>query len=300
MSIYDIFSKRQKKLRGEIPDVYIYDNTPIPLRRQIVHIWNDVIYYLHEDEEMYDPVVNILRREYGEFRLPSPSLVRSTKEELLAFFLNQQDNNKVLDVVEVSFQVLSYSVTRRDASLSKTIVAAIDEMNQRFKEHGIGYQFTDGLVIRMDSEYIHSEVVRPALNILQKKQFSGARQEFLSAHKHYRNGETKEALNECLKAFESIMKAICDKRKWNYDHSTTARDLIDVCFQNQLVPQFWQSNYNALRSLLESSVPTGRNKLSGHGQGTTPRIVPEHIAGYMLHMTAAAIVFLGESDAQMV
>lgn len=304
MSIYDIFSKRQKKLRGEIPDVYIYDDTPITLRRQIVHIWDDAIYHELGNEEMYDPVVHILQKEYGEFRLPSPGIIRSAREELLGFFLNEQDNDKVLDVVEVSFQVLLGLVPRRVAdyreSGSEKILAAIDEVNHRFKEHGVGYQFTDGLVIRIDSEYLHSEVVKPALTILQQKQFSGARQEFLSAHKHYRDGEIEETLNECLKALESLMKAICDKRKWNYAPNTTAKALIDVCFQNQLIPQFWQSHYKALRSLLESSVPTGRNKLSGHGQGTTPRMVPEHIAGYMLHMTAAAIVFLGESDAQIV
>ena len=92
LSIYDIFSKRQKKLRGEIPDVYIYDNTPATLRRQIVHIWNDAIYQVLRNDEMYDSVVHILQREYGEFRLPSSSITRGAKEELLGFFLNEQDN----------------------------------------------------------------------------------------------------------------------------------------------------------------------------------------------------------------
>jgi len=53
---------------------------------------------------------------------------------------------------------------------------------------------------------------------------------------------------------------------------------------------------SALRSLLEGGVPTGRNKLSGHGQGATPTTVPEHIVSYVLHMAAAAIVFLVRSE----
>ncbi|MDP1861483.1 MAG: hypothetical protein Q8K82_22640, partial [Gemmatimonadaceae bacterium] len=43
MSIFDLFSKRQKRLRGEAPDVYTYDRLPEPLRAQIVHIWHDTL-----------------------------------------------------------------------------------------------------------------------------------------------------------------------------------------------------------------------------------------------------------------
>ena len=195
----------------------------------------------------------------------------------------QEIIEKVLDAVELSFQVIG----RDDA---------IEELNQRFKEHGFGYQFTNGQIIRIDSEFTHTEIVKPALRLLGKKQYAGAQQEFLKAHEHYRKGNAKEALNECLKAFESVMKAICNKRKWSYSNNATAKPLIQVCFDKGLIPSFWQSHYSSLRNLLESSVPTGRNKLSGHGQGTTPEAVPDRLVAYMLHMTASAIVFLAEAD----
>ena len=95
------------------------------------------------------------------------------------------------------------------------------------------------------------------------------------------------------------MKTICDKRKWRYPKGATAKALIDICLQNELIPEFWQSHYSALRSVLESGVPTGRNRLSGHGQGMAPVTVPAHLASYMLHMTAAAIAFLAEADEQL-
>ncbi len=145
-------------------------------------------------------------------------------------------------------------------------------------------------------DFIHTEIVKPALRLLGQKQYAGAQQEFLKAHEHYRKGNAKEALNECLKAFESVMKAICDKRGWSYSNNATSKPLIQVCFDNGLIPSFWQSHYSSLRNLLESSVPTGRNKLSGHGQGTTPEAVPDHLVAYMLNMTASAIVFLAEAD----
>ena len=50
MAIFDLFSKRQKKLRGEVPDVYQYDTMSNSLRVQIVHIITDAI---GEDKEKY-------------------------------------------------------------------------------------------------------------------------------------------------------------------------------------------------------------------------------------------------------
>ena len=38
MAIFDLFSKRQRRARGEVPDVYVYDKLPQELRVQIVHI----------------------------------------------------------------------------------------------------------------------------------------------------------------------------------------------------------------------------------------------------------------------
>ena len=43
MSIFNIFSKRQKQLRGDLPDVYVNDEIPQALRVQIIHIWYDVL-----------------------------------------------------------------------------------------------------------------------------------------------------------------------------------------------------------------------------------------------------------------
>ena len=43
MDVVDIYPKRQKRLRGEVPDVYSYDALPKALRVQIVHIWRDAL-----------------------------------------------------------------------------------------------------------------------------------------------------------------------------------------------------------------------------------------------------------------
>lgn len=310
MATFDLFSKRQKRLRGDVPDVYTYDDIPNPLRVQIVHIWTDTLgngsqWYEGQVRHAYEFIVNTLCREYGIFKLPGGEDYgnRDYINELANFILQVKSVEKALDAIELSFRVIDRStrewsyLSRRNAS--EIADSAISELNDRFKEHGIGFQFIGGEIIRVDSELIHSEAVKPALRLLNSKNYSGAQQEFLSAYEHYRHKKNKEALNDCLKSFESTMKAICDKRKWQYQSNATAKALIQVCFDNELVPSFWQQQLSSLRSMLESSIPTGRNKLSGHGQGSSPVAVPDYLTAYMLHMTASTLVFLVTAEEEL-
>lgn len=311
MAIFDLFSRRQRKLRGDVPDVYTYDELPRPLRIQLIHIWTEIIgdesKYSEYDSarenirSTYQNIVKLLRKEYGVFKLSGAnSHVPNPRVELFDFFLNEDNTDYLLDVVELCARVIlrrvsDYSYRRRDDA-EQIAREAIEEVNERFREFGIGYEYVNDEIIRIDSEFVHREVVKPALSLLQKPEYKGSQQEFLGAHEHFRKGNNKEALTDCLKSFESLMKAICDKRGWSYNKSDTAKNLIDVMLKKELVPQFWQTEFSALRSLLESSVPTGRNKLGGHGQGTKPTKVPDYLAAYMIHMTAAALVFLAKAE----
>jgi hypothetical protein len=309
MRLLDLFSKRQRRLRGDVPDIYVYDQLPNALRVQIVHVFTHALgepeHYEDQVLPTYKLIADALCKEYGLFVLP-PTTRRygnDVREELGHFFLTTDETEKALDVVELVFRVIDRSVRRfdynNDHNSDQTATEAIEELNARFKEAGVGFQYLAGEIVRVDSELIHSEVTKPALRLLNTKHYAGAQQEFLAAHEHYRNGKMKEALNDCLKSFESTMKAICDKHRWPYGPQDTASKLLQVCFDQGLVPAFWQGQLSSLRSLLESSVPTGRNRLSGHGQGTTPTEVPGYIAAYMLHMTASALVFLTTADLEL-
>jgi hypothetical protein len=98
---------------------------------------------------------------------------------------------------------------------------------------------------------------------------------------------------DALKAFESTMKSILDERKWAYEKDKdTASKLIQILFQHELLPPMLQTQFTQLRGLLESGLPTVRNKTSGHGQGTDPLPLPKYFAEYALHLAAANIVFL--------
>ena len=95
------------------------------------------------------------------------------------------------------------------------------------------------------------------------------------------------------------MKSICTKRGWPHQPTDTAKPLLDVMFKQGLIPSFMQSHFTGLRATLEAGVPTVRNKLGGHGQGTAQVEVPEFLAAYALHLTATNILLLVQADKEM-
>jgi hypothetical protein len=180
------------------------------------------------------------------------------------------------------------------ASITQTPDDAIAELNRRFREPGVGYQYVGGDIIRVDSHFLHAEAVKPALALLNAARFTGPADEFMRAFEHHRKGENKDAIADALNAFESTIKAICDARKWTYGPKDTAKPLMDILFKNGLVPSELESHFAGLRSAMESGLPTLANRTSRHGQGATPVEVPPHFTAYGLHLVASNIVFLVE------
>lgn len=297
MAIFEIFSKRQKKLRGEMPDVYQYDDIPKHLRIQITHIFKDVLEDRSNDyveSEIYLEVHETLCKEYGKLSLGE--LYDPAKEAVINFIHEEKNIELCLDVIEVFFKVVEKYIKKTRYALINSRqkpVDAINELNIRFKEAGVGYQLEYGEIIRVDSQFIHSEVVKPVLSLLAKDQnYRGSFDEFLSAHEHYRHQRYKECLNDCLKAFESVIKSIHKKHSWDYRTTDSSKNLINSCLTKNLIPQYLQTQFFAINNLLESGVPTIRNKEGGHGQGAEVKEVPEHLASYALHLTASNLLFL--------
>ncbi|MDP3071058.1 MAG: hypothetical protein Q8N18_12260 [Opitutaceae bacterium] len=303
MAIYDLFSKRRQREKGEAPDVFQYDVIPQPLRVQITHIIDDAfsIDAHGRDFPFTQHCFEILRkalcREYGKFHLIERE--RSAYLEVVNFFLTTTSTDQVLDVVELTFRFVAGPLVDNRGELyhggAFDAADAIDELNARFREHGCGYQFEGGQIIRVDSQLVHAEVVKPALGLLASKQYEGPNEEFRSAFAHYRDGSFDECLVDCGKTLESTLKVICSEKNWAFDANAPAKRLLEIVFANGLIPAFSESHFAALRSTLENGVPTVRNKLGGHGQGGDIRVVPRHLAAYALHLTAANVVLLVEA-----
>ena len=313
MPIVDLFSHRKRVAEGDLPDVFTYDSLPTRLLVQIGHIWKDAIgpYHFSERFEFEEPPHNnvgwqyihdTVAREHGVFALgPSDEIDRRCRD----YLLDGPPIDAALDLIELSFSYIDQVVRRwlphqRDrAGITVTADAAIGELNERFRRAAVGYRFEGGVLIRVDSELLHSEVVRPALRFLQQRGFEGPRAEFLKAHAHYRAGETKAAVTEAHNAFESTLKAICDQRGWSYPEKPGASHLLKTVRDGGLLPGYLDQSFDQLAATLKSGLPKVRGEEGGHGQGSNARVTPLHVASYTLHLAAAQILFLVEAHQAM-
>jgi hypothetical protein len=147
-------------------------------------------------------------------------------------FLLTGTGDDALEVIETAFQYADTRMRgksdrdRQQEGLKMPAEEAIEELNQRLLEHSVGYRFEGGLLVRIDSEYLHREVTEPAIRLLREEGFEGALEEFTNAHAHYRKGEAKDANVDALNALESTLKAICDVHRWKYSPSASGAGLI--------------------------------------------------------------------------
>lgn len=311
MPIYDLFSRRKKRQEQTEPDVYQYDDLPDTLRAQIERIWDDTIGPYYDPQGSYgysaDPPHNnkawrfirdTVCREKG---LRSLAGRNQPKEDCVNYLLREADVDNLFDLIELSFRYIArimgkmqdYERNRFGATQSPD--DAVEELNFRFREAGVGYQFEGGQILRMDSDLIHTEVVRPALHLLSNPRFAGPQEEFLSAHAHYRAGEYKDCATNALNAFESTMKAICDIRGWEYRDGARSTDLLKVLRAQSFLPDYLDKSFDQLVATLSSGLPTVRNEEGAHGQGAQPKATPRSVAAYALHLAAAKIVLLVET-----
>jgi hypothetical protein len=293
MAIYETFSKNQKRLSGGCRDVYSYDVISPKLRHQLLSIWKDVLGN-PSGSTVYAKLLERIKDELPLLK-PAPSVGSSygdsdAKLDNLFLGANHQDAIDIVSLVcgflwqyeKIFRELLAAHVTQL------TPKQAIDQMNTRFLEQCVGYFISDGSkpqLMRREGEHLHQEAVIPALQLLYDEQFKGADAEYRSAHEHYRHGRYKECLNDCLKAFESTMKTICEKRGWTFPGNPIAADLVRVCCDHDLIPKYMQGH-------LKNGIPPVRNEDGGHGQGPDIKEVPPHLAEYLLHETAVTIVLL--------
>lgn len=305
MAVYDLYSKRQQRLRGEVTDVYVYDTFTSALRMQISYMVKDLLgeemqFHTYDlPKQAYSDIVKILRKEYGRHKLfsgPGSSSYDTEFTDLHNFLLNEQNVELCLDAIELCYLVgdtlarkPSY-VRRQDAE--HHVDDCLRELNIRFKEAGRGYELIDGKIIRIDSQLLHSEIVKPAIGFLNAEGFEGARDEFLGAYEHYRHGNHKEALVDALKAFESTLKVILTANGKPYGAGDTARPLVLACSKEGLIPSYNEAHLTSLVGVLTAGIPTVRNRHGGHGQGEVVKTVEPEIVAYGLHLTASAIVML--------
>ena len=312
MPILNLFSHRKRMAEENASDVYAYDELSETLRIQIIHILQSSIgayvvggenrFTIRQNNVDWNRIHNSLAREHGILRLGDS---HDMSENVLNYLFNISDVNQALDVIEACFMYISQVTSHLDQhqlygrGITQEADDAITELNERFRRAGVGYLFEGGMIMRVDSELVHSEVVQPALQFLNEPGFEGPREEFLRAHGHYRSGEMEDAIIDANNAFESTLKAVCDQRDWSYEAGARASDLLRLVRREGLLPQYLDNSFDQLSATLSSGLPQVRNEHGAHGHGSTPRTTPDYVGAYALHLAAANILFIVEAHKEM-
>ncbi len=295
-SIFGVFSRRQSDGARHLRPV---GDT---FRSRVVLLIRDVIRSDRGASDFWKEVHQKFQYLHGTTLL-SPDKRPSNEVEDVLQYLETCDSTHFLDFVEYIFQV----------NAAKYIVSKaqfVDGINSFFEVDDLPYFLTDYIeteeagvfrgapasfvkvsaypqVILKESRLAHSEAIKPTLKLLIEPAFSSANHEFLEALEEYRKRDFGDCLTKCGSAFESVMKVICEKRKWQYDQKDTAGRLIRTIISRSDLEPFFKD------ALL--IVGTIRNRLSNaHGAGVAKKQVQKHIAHYTINSTAAAILLLVE------
>ena len=160
----------------------------------------------------------------------------------------------------------------------------------------MGYEMVNCQIIRKDSEVTFTEIIEPTITLTYNELFENVNIDFVNAIKEYQTGDNKDCIVKLLRAFESTLKIICDGKGWEYNETDRCSKLINICFDNDLVPQEMKSEFTSLDSLLRSGILPVRNNYAGHGEGGEERLVEDYLARYAINVTGSCILFVIEAS----
>src|SRR3990172_1012408 len=149
MPIYDTFSNRNRRR----PEKLVYDSLPEVLR---LHCLRIIRQGLGLYEALFDRLDRLLQHEHP---VPSFADERANDEEaaqfqfrtlpsLFEYCVTRGDFEEAMDAIEAGAHFINDDMRGLWASGSYTPSAeqepdeALDEMNSRFVQHGVGYQFS--------------------------------------------------------------------------------------------------------------------------------------------------------------
>lgn len=297
--VFDVYSRRSDspiKVIHEIPDT---------TRTRII-IWCRDTFSNFGIDNFWQEILKILHLLYGRYPLYRNSLQNDSAIDDMFKFLRSCQGNEFLNFVEYIFRVESLrylnlpvndlvaeineliSVDKLPYYLTELITEEIPAVMPGIPNSGRSYQIKTvsyPKIIMKENEAIHQQVTVSTLTLLQRPIFLNANKEYLDAFEDYRKDDYGDCLTKCGSAFESVMKILCEKKKWKYDPKETVGGLVKIMLDKMSIENYFEPLFMIVATL--------RNKLSkSHGAGTKPREATRSQAEYALNATASAILFL--------
>ena len=247
------------------------------------------------EELLSEPALNSLEESETKYRIRN--VASSTDEADFFILLTYADQHNYLLCLDLIELFSRWTNTHYEEDSSKQID---DMINDVFRSNGIGYELIGNQIIHKANDVFHSEVVRPSLYFLSDTIYQGANEEMLRAFSEFRNNNYLGAIQNASNAFESTMKIVIEKNRWEVVSrsgpaprlsNASANVLIHTISENSGLERF---HTTALRGLKESlqALSTLRNDHTGHGRGSEIRDTYIEHCEFALHTAAANILYL--------
>lgn len=228
-----------------------------------------------------DQVRRRLRERYGEQKLSvwSNDEKRMLHDVTLETFVRIAPGARVFDTVELFSGELPSGDPGSPAAFQR-------ELNEILEQEHFNWRFADGQFFQLDSEFVAMAVLAEADALLRAHGFAGAEDEFTKARGCLASEDYKEAIQNAGKSFESVMKTLLQREHGNA--SELVRDLVKSGFFSDLPP----ATIPAIGEQVLMTLPTLRNRLSGHGQGSEVVSVDRSYAALAVHLAGVFNFFL--------
>jgi hypothetical protein len=196
--------------------------------------------------------------------------------------------------------------SRLDFQIREKLNKFIGVLNKLFQIEKVGYEISIAsvsnqtdvpiLIVPFNSKYLYDETIQKTRILLYNLEFDGALNEFDKALDDLRFEKYEDCIHKAGKAYESILKAILDKKRISYSKDDKIFTLVaKVRDTLKLQDPSLNTLFEQLWPVLNQGPNVIRNFAGiGHGQGTDIKTYEKSYANFVLHLTGTYIVFLLE------
>jgi hypothetical protein len=184
-------------------------------------------------------------------------------------------------------------------------------LNKDLQKHGFAFGYrpisvagTPGQFFPMQSDYVFESITRPMLEMLGHADFAAARTEFEKAVSFFLEGPDRysDCVTNAVKAFESVMKVVLEKRGALPDPTLPAAKLVKAIVDEGVIDASFTAQaeattalLNQLKNIATSGAVLVRNRVGAHGAGTRTAPPEKLFVEFTLHQVAALVLLIGRS-----
>ena len=162
------------------------------------------------------------------------------------------------------------------------------EVNEAMMAFECPWRLSEGRFFQIDASFFHEEIIQKGEDMLRKRGFEGAHDEFREAREELSDGKTKDVIFKAFKSFESTLKTILDK------HNGDIGELLQLFRKSGFLNDIPETQAKAVCKQVLASIAVLRNELGSHGQGNAVLNVPRPYAVLAIHLAGSLNPFVME------